>query len=144
MIIGGSSSKMLAQDLASGNLPVFAFVTPNLIHDMHDGTVADGDSWLASNLPTIFSSQAYQNGTVAVFVTWDEGEGGNASNCAVNTSDVGCHVATLVVSPSTAPGTQSGNLYNHWSLLSTAEQLLHLPALGQAAGAPNMAPSFIL
>jgi phosphatidylinositol-3-phosphatase len=43
----------LATDLANSALPAFSFVTPNLIDDMHDGTVADGDSWLSQNLPAI-------------------------------------------------------------------------------------------
>jgi phosphatidylinositol-3-phosphatase len=30
----------LATDLAHGQLPAFSFITPNLIDDMHDGTVA--------------------------------------------------------------------------------------------------------
>src|SRR5262252_4891147 len=41
----------LATDLSAGKLPAFSFVTPNLIDDMHDGTVADGNNWLATNLP---------------------------------------------------------------------------------------------
>jgi hypothetical protein len=45
---------------------------------------------------------------------------------------VGCHVATLVISPSTRPGTQSAELYNHYSLLKSTEQLLRLPLLGHA------------
>jgi hypothetical protein len=24
----------------------FSFITPNLIDDMHNGTIADGDTWL--------------------------------------------------------------------------------------------------
>jgi hypothetical protein len=120
----------LASDLANNTLPAFSFITPNLIDDMHDGTVADGDTWLANNLPAIFNSTAYQSGTTAVFLTWDEGEGGSSNDCATNTTDIGCHVATIVASPSTVPGTTSATLFNHYSLLGTAEQLLGLPALG--------------
>jgi phospholipase C len=134
----------LASDLATGALPAFSFITPNVINDMHDGTVAQGDSWLASNVPGILNSTAYQTGTVALFITWDEGEGGKSNDCATNTTDIGCHVATLVISPSTAPGTQSATLYNHYSLLATAEQLLGLPPLGQAANAPTMSTDFNL
>jgi hypothetical protein len=36
------------------------------------------------------------------------------------------------VSPSTRPGTVSDELFNHYSLLKTTEQLLHLPLLGHA------------
>ena len=134
----------LATDLTNNALPAFSFVTPNLIDDMHDGTVADGDTWLSNNLPTIFNSPEYQSGTTAVFVTWDEGEGGSSNNCATNTTDVGCHVATIVASPSTVAGTKSATLFNHYSLLGTAEALLGLPALGQAASFPTMKSAFNL
>ena len=134
----------LASDLSAGKLPAFSFVTPNLIDDMHNGTVADGDRWLAANLPAILKSPEYSSGSTAVFITWDEGEGGTATKCATNTADVGCHVATIVISPSTRPGTRSAELFNHYSLLGTAEQLLGLPALGKAASVPTMTSAFHL
>jgi phosphatidylinositol-3-phosphatase len=134
----------LALDLAHHALPAFAFVTPNLTDDMHDGTVAQGDQWLQANLPAILGSSDYQGGSVVVFLTWDEGEGGSSDECATNTTDVGCHVATIVVSPSTAPGTQSSTLFNHFSLLATSEHLLGVGALGQAAGASSMLAAFNL
>ena len=134
----------LATDLAGNTLPAFSFVTPNLIDDMHDGTVADGDSWLSANLPTIFNSTEYQSGSTAVFVTWDEGEGGTSNDCASNTTDPGCQVATIVASPSTPPGTSSSTLFNHYSLLQTTEELLALPLLGQAASANSMLAAFNL
>ncbi len=134
----------LATDLANNTLPAFSFITPNEISDMHDGTIADGDNWLAANLPAIFNSTEYQNGSTAVFLTWDEGEGGKATQCATNTTDVGCHIATIVISPSTQPGTTSGTLFNHYSLLGTAEELLGLPKLGLAATAPTLTSGFNL
>jgi hypothetical protein len=111
---------------------------------MHDGTVAQSDTWLSKALPKIFASPQYRNGSTVVFITWDEGEGGTATKCATNTTDVGCHVATIVVSPSTKPGTRSATLFNHYSLLGTAEQLLHLPKLGLAADYPTMTSAFRL
>ncbi|HWF25903.1 MAG TPA: hypothetical protein VG275_10670 [Solirubrobacteraceae bacterium] len=51
-------------------------------------------------------------------------------------------MATLVISPSTTPGTQSATLYNHYSLLGTTEELLGLPLLGQASGAGSMISDF--
>ena len=134
----------LASDLSAGKLPAFSFITPNLIDDMHDGTIADGNKWLAANLPTILNSPEYTSGSTAVFITWDEGEGGTATKCATNKTDVGCHVATIVISPSTKPGTRSATLFNHYSLLGTAEQLLGLPALGRAAAFPTMTSAFNL
>jgi len=134
----------LAGDLARNRLPAFSFITPNLIDDMHDGTIADGSKWLAKNLPTILNSTEYKHGSTAIFVTWDEGEGGSATQCATNTTDVGCHVATIVISPSTKAGTKSGTLFNHYSLLGTTEQLLGLHKLGKAASFPTMTKAFHL
>jgi phospholipase C len=138
----------LASDLAGNTLPAFSFVTPNLVDDMHTapkGTnaVVNGDTWLQSNVPTILNSSEYQAGTVAVFLTWDEGEGGvNTAICATNTTDVGCHVPTIVISPSTKVGKQSITLYNHWSMLRTTEEMLALPLLGKAATAHDMLKAF--
>jgi len=135
----------LGTDLAGNVLPAFSFITPNLIDDMHDGTISDGDSWLSNNLPTILNSLAYTTGTTAVFITWDEGAGGKTGeDCTTNTTDPSCLVATIVISPSTPVGATSGALFNHYSLLGTAEQLLSLPALGQAASTPTMTSAFNL
>jgi phospholipase C len=135
----------LAADLAANALPAFSFVTPNLIHDMHNGTIAQGDAWLASHLPAILDSAAYRADNTAIFITWDEGSGGYpAENCAAKASDASCHIATIVVSPSTRAGTISGTLFNHYSLLGTAEQLLGLPRLGQASSDPTMTAAFHL
>jgi len=134
----------LRADLADKDLPAFAFITPNLIHDMHDGTISQGDTWLSQNLPAIFASPEYRSGTVVVFVTWDEGEGGTSDDCPTNTTDVGCHIPTIVASPSTRRGTRSHVLFNHYSLLHTAEALLGLPLLGQATHARSMVQAFDL
>jgi len=134
----------LAGDLAGRTLPAFSFITPNLIDDMHDGTIAQGDEWLAANLPTILNSSEYQSGSTVVFVTWDEGENGSSNDCATNTSDIGCHVATIVLSPSTAPGTTSSTLFNHYSLLASTEQLLGTSLLDEAAGSNSMLSAFNL
>ena len=84
---------------------------------MHNGTTADGNKWLSRNLPTILNSAEYKNGSTAIFVTWDEGEGGHyakGEHCAANTSDVSCHIATLVISPSTKKGARSGTRFSHY------------------------------
>jgi hypothetical protein len=135
----------LAGDLTNGTPPAFSFITPNLIDDMHDGTIADGDTWLVSNLPTILNSPEYQNGTTAIFITWDEGAGGKTGeSCATNTADPSYQVATIVISPSTPAGATSSALFNHYSLLGTTEQLLGLPALGQASASATMTTAFNL
>ena len=136
----------LATDLANNTLPAFSFITPNLNDDMHNGTIAQGDAWLARNLPAILNSTPYQAKTTVVFLTWDEGSGGYPIEDCDNTTttDSSCHVATIVISPTTPPGTTSGAFFSHYSLLGTTEQLLGLPKLAQAASSPTMTAAFHL
>jgi hypothetical protein len=136
----------LATDLADNALPAFSFITPNLIDDMHDGTIAQGDAWLASHLPAILDSKQYQSGTTAVFITWDEGSGGYPIEDCDDTSvtDTSCVVPTIVISPSTPAGATSGSFLDHYSLLGTTEQLLGLPKLASASSAPTMTAAFHL
>src|ERR1700757_336685 len=41
----------LAADIANHSTPNYAYITPNLLDDAHDGTLAAADSWLSQNLP---------------------------------------------------------------------------------------------
>jgi len=149
--LSGCASKdvpytQLATDLAGNALPAFSFITPNLIDDMHDGTIAQGDAWLASHLPAILNSRQYRAGTTAVFITWDEGSGGYPIEDCDNTTttDASCRVPTIVISPSTPAGAKSGTFFSHYSLLSTTEELLGLPKLASAASAATMTAAFHL
>jgi phosphatidylinositol-3-phosphatase len=93
--------------------------------------VTTGDTWLSNQLPRIFSSAEYQSGDTAVFLTWDEDDN-SASN----------HVPTIVMSPSTQPGTTSATAYNHYSLLRSTETMLGLPLLAGATTASDMRSAF--
>jgi phospholipase C len=138
----------LAADLKDNQLPAFSFITPNLIDDMHNGTVAQGNSWISHNLPAILSSAEYKNGSTVIFITFDEGSDvgsyAKGEHCATNTSDTSCHLPTWVISPSTKAGTRSGTLFSHYCLLATTEQLLRLSRLGAAASATTMTKAFNL
>jgi phospholipase C len=135
----------LATDLGDGTLPAFSFVTPNLCDDMHNCPVASGDAWLKAQLPAVLSSAEYAAGGMAVFITWDEGAGGSSNQCAENQTDQGCHVATIVISPSTPKGATSDTLFNHYSLLRTTEEMLGIGHhLGKAATATSMRSAFNL
>jgi phospholipase C len=111
--------------LRANRLPSFAFITPNLCHDTHDCPVRVGDRWLARWIPIIAASAPYREGNVVLFVTWDEGSDGEQGTiCALDLGDPSCHVPLLVVSPYTPRATRSPELFNHYSLLKTAEQML--------------------
>ncbi len=64
----------LDADLAAGNVADYVFITPDLMSDMHDGSIPHGDAWLAREVPKILASDAWKNGGVLI-ITADEGEG---------------------------------------------------------------------
>lgn len=123
----------LSADLRSSRLPSFSFVTPNLCDDMHDCSVATGDTWLHRWVPTILASPEYRSGSTALVITFDEG------------TDSANHVATVIVSPATRPGTRSAERFDHYSLLKTTEQLLGITTyLVHARNATSMRTAFHL
>jgi hypothetical protein len=112
----------------------FTFITPNLIDDMHDGTVAQGDAFLSSYVPQLLASSQYQAGHTAIFITWDEDDGTQNNQ-----------VPTLVIAPSVAPGTVSTQMFTHYSLLRSTEEMLGVsPLLGNAATASDLRSAFNL
>jgi hypothetical protein len=121
-------------DLPSGAKPNvgarFTFVTPNLINDMHDGSVADGNRFLQSYVPSLMATSQYRAGNTAIFIVWDENEGAN-----------GNRVPCIVISPFTH-GVRDNTRYSHYSLLRTTEALLGLPFLGGARSASSMVGRF--
>ena len=121
----------------------FTFIVPNSCHDMHScpstgddpaAQIRAGDRWLAGFVPKLLNSPQYKSGTTTVFITWDEDDGSTDE-----------HVATLVLSPTTNPGTQASARFTHYSLLRTTEEMLGISRhLGQAAGAASMRSAFRL
>lgn len=108
----------LASDLsATQTTPNYAFITPNLCDDMHDCSVATGDSWLAKYVPPILESKAFTTQNSLLIVTWDEG------NSSTN------RVATILIGPGVKTGYTSDRSYSHYSLLRTIESKWSLPFL---------------
>jgi hypothetical protein len=136
----------LGGDCAHYNVPLgdppdlsarFTFVTPNLIHDMHNGTVSDGDTWLSTFMPKLISSAEYAAGRTAVFLTWDEDDSilGLGDN----------HIPTLVIAPSVPAGTRVSARLDHYAMLRATQEMLGVtPLLGAAASAADMRTPFNL
>ncbi len=93
-------------------LPTLSFVVPNQLHDMHDGTVAQGDSWLQANLGAYASWCAAHNSLL--IITWDEDDSSSANR-----------IATILYGPMVVPGPY-GQTINHYSVLRTLEDMFGL------------------
>ncbi len=117
----------LAVDLRSGSLPTFAWISPDLCDDTHDCGMAAGDRFLRDLVPPL-ERELGPHGLL--LLTWDEGS-----------SDEGCcgqshggRVATIAVGPDVRPGAREDRPLDHYGVLRTIEDALHLPGLGFAAG----------
>jgi prepilin signal peptidase PulO-like enzyme (type II secretory pathway) len=104
-------------------LPDVAFVVPNLVHDMHDGTVAQADQWLRTNLGA-YAAWAPTHNSLLV-VVWDEDD-----------ASAGNQVPLILDGANVLPGTYGG-AYTHYDLLSTILATSGLSGPNEAAHAPG-------
>jgi phosphatidylinositol-3-phosphatase len=117
----------VAPDLQA-TTPQLAWITPGLCHDGHDCSSAVADQWLASTVPQIIDSPAWQeNGTL--YITWDE------------SSELSNHVALLVVAPNLARQRSDVSL-DHFSLAATIADQLGVPRPGQSGSSASVAQAF--
>jgi hypothetical protein len=99
-------------------LPTVSFVSPNLLNDMHDGTISQGDQWLKANLGA-YAAWAMNHNSLLV-LTFDEDQG-----------TVDNRVATIVVGDGVVAN-RSTQRVDHYALLHTIELLYDLPPLGMS------------
>jgi phosphatidylinositol-3-phosphatase len=117
-------------EMSRGTLPPFVWITPDVDHDMHTGTIAQGDAWLRTTLTMVLGSSWYRDNGV-VIVTFDESTGDTDAGCCEGAA--GGHIMTLVVSRRTPRGARMPNPIDDAGVLRTIESLYHLPYLGSAA-----------
>ena len=103
------------------SLPTVSFVIPDLMDDMHDGSIQQGDAWLQQHLMN-YVTWARNNNSLLI-VTFDEDD--------FTTSN---HILTLFVGSMVKPGKYTQAI-NHYNVLRTIEQMYKLPYLGKAATA---------
>jgi phosphatidylinositol-3-phosphatase len=123
------ASTMLA-DLNSPDVPDFVWYTPNLINDEHDGSVQQGDAFLARLVPQVQATDWYRSGG-RIIIEWDESDNDNSGiNCTG-----GGHVPTIVVSEALRAGpiTQTSPV-DTTGILASMEDVYGVSRLAGAAG----------
>ena len=131
----------LGADFDAGDIANLVWIGPNMDNSTHDGSIADGDAWLAAHIPAILNSPAFQENGLLV-VTYDEGD-----------SDEGCcgqrkgggRIMTVLASPLSKRGFALDTPVSHYSLLRTIEDAWGLEHLGHAgdAAVENLAELFV-
>src|SRR5262249_1546470 len=134
-----------ASDLANDSLPQYAFIIPNAQHDAHDcpggGSCSEdvklsaADSWLNANIAPLIQSSSFQNGGL-LLITFDEAN-------AVDLTNGGGQVVTVVVSPKAKQMFRSSTFYQHESLLRLSLKAVGVNSFpGSAANATDMGEFF--
>jgi phospholipase C len=134
----------LTTDLATGKLPSWAFIVPDICHDMHGGVgdctnstdaelVAAGDTYAAGIYQQITTAPFWTQGNNMLVVVWDEGSTNNGG---------GGQVAAIIITNNGVRGVQDNTQYSHYSLLGSIEAALGLGCLQNTCTATLMSTLF--
>jgi acid phosphatase len=119
-------------------LPTVSFVVPDEQHDMHDGSVAEGDAWLRSHLgPYVRWADAHNS---LLILTWDEDDHSS-----------GNRIPTIFVGPMVRSGRYCERI-THFTVLRTLLGMYDLAPLRRSRNAepvtspwtPQSAPSPVI
>jgi acid phosphatase len=128
-----------ATDLAANQLPNLTYIVPDGNYDAHDGTPAQADAFLQTNLAPLLASPAFQpGGDGLLIIAFDEAATSDSTHG-------GGRIAVVLVGPNVKPGYQSTILYQHQNLGRTIFEALGLnsPFPGAIATAADMADFFV-
>jgi hypothetical protein len=109
-------------------LPTVSFVVPNLNDDMHDGTIAQGDTWLQQHMNAYI--QFAQTHNSLLIITWDEDD-----------SSMSNQIPTIFIGQNVKQGQFSEHI-THFNVLRTIEDLYGLTHAGAAANATPITDVF--
>ena len=126
----------LAIDIGNNALPNYSIIIPDLDNDAHDGTLAQADNFLSTNVAPLLNTPYFQpGGDGMMVVTFDE--------CDAAIGACPEQIYTAVIGPKVKPGTVSSSLYKHESTLRTILDALGVTAYpGASATAPDMTDFF--
>jgi phosphatidylinositol-3-phosphatase len=102
-------------------LPTISWVIPDLLDDMHDGSIQEADIWLQNNLAPYVKWAKNHNSLL--IVTWDEDDDRS-----------GNHIATIFAGSMVKPGKYEEKI-THYNVLRTLEDMYGLPHLGNSDSA---------
>ena len=124
-----------ATDLSRGTLPRFSFITPNLQHDAHSGSLAQADSWLQANVAPLLAKPMFQSGGRGLLIiVFDEG---------TDNTNGGGQIAWVAIGPTVKRGYRSTTFYQHQSTLRLILKGLGAKTFpGAAANARDMTEFF--
>ncbi len=118
----------LVSDVRAGTLPTVGLITPNLVDNGHNGSLARADAWLRRWMPVLQSGSDWRSGKLAIVVVFDEG-------------DTNQRVPFVLIAPGVS-GAVMTEPADHYALTRLIDQVIGAPPLRQAADAPSIAKRF--
>jgi hypothetical protein len=125
-------------------LPTVAFVVPNEQNNMHDGSIAQADAWLKTEILDGYYQWARTHNSLLI-VTFDEDASNTPSNqittiFAGALVERGNYFETNINPPDTRPAdgfiTPTGTAMNHYNVLRTLTEIYGLSPTGASASTP--------
>ncbi|CZS96660.1 hypothetical protein WAI453_010082 [Rhynchosporium graminicola] len=123
---------MFQRELATGMLPQWMFLTPNMTNDGHDSSITVAGKWAKSFLEPLLANENFMEKTL-ILLTFDETENYFSSNKVFS-------VLLGDAVPVKLHGTKNDTAFNHYSAMSTVENNWNLGNLGE--GDKKAAPFF--
>lgn len=120
----------LAADLAANTLPNLVFIVPNNCHNTHNSStpgcgLADGDAWLAANLPPVIAALGPKG---LLVLTWDEDD-----------SSMNNQILTVFVGPQVVPGATSNQVITHYTVVRMICEAFHFTPFERTVGEASIA-----
>jgi phosphatidylinositol-3-phosphatase len=131
-------------DFAQGDTVNFAYITPDVNDDSHNGTLQQADQWLQDNLPKILARPEFSPGGDGIlFLIWDEADLTDDRCSATLAKGCGGRTPILVLGPQVKPGYQSTVTYHNENVLATVCAAMGLATCpGAAKSAAPMSDFF--
>ena len=136
-------------------LPTVSLVVPNEQNDMHDGTIAQADAWLKTNILDPYLAWANTHHSLRI-VTFDEDGNNTVTNQiptifagpmvkAGNNTEANLNRANPYLGSPTEPGIQTPTYtaMNHFNVLSTIEDFYHIAPIGGSVNRPPVSDVFL-
>ena len=112
-----------ASDVKANTLPQYAHLSPDMLNDGHNTSLAYAANWTQSFLAPLLANEQFMNRTL-ILLTYDESA----------TYPIPNHIVSLLLGgaiPANKKGTTDDTVYTHYSILSTLENNWELPNLGR-------------
>lgn len=127
----------MAADFDATGTVNYAYITPDVNDDAHNGTLQQADQWLQDHVPAILARPEFSAGGDGIlFVAWDEADDTDDRCSSSVATGCGGRTALLVIGPRVKHGYESTITYHNENVLATVCAAMGLdpcPGAGQAA-----------